>query len=210
MTTARLSLLRDMMHASFLAAALVSPMAFAGPTNVPFKAAFTISESVVFGGSNGCNATGMIRGSGQASHLGRATLVSQDCIVFTSPTSPNFNFSSSTPRVAGGEWRPALRDLQRHRHAAGGRCTSPVRTVHSQRRYRPLRQCDGCGHYRRLGRHQRRSVPASRRHGNVVGKNFLLNFSWNTTDTTGSLANSASGIRSPSQRRDIDDLPVSA
>ena len=96
MTTARLSLLRDMMHASFLAAALVSPMAFAGPTNVPFKAAFTISESVVFGGSNGCNATGMIRGSGQASHLGRATLVSQDCIVFTSPTSPNFNFSSST------------------------------------------------------------------------------------------------------------------
>ena len=94
MTTARLSLLRDMMRTSFLAAALVSPTAFAGPTNVPFKAAFTISEFVVFGGSSSCNATGMISGSGQASHLGRATLVSQDCIVFTSQTS--FNFSSST------------------------------------------------------------------------------------------------------------------
>ena len=97
MTTARSSLLRNTVRTSLLAAVLVSPTVFAGVTDVPFKAAFTISEVVAFGGGPGCsgNATGTISGSGNATHLGKATLRPLDCITVTSlPPNLQSTFSS--------------------------------------------------------------------------------------------------------------------
>ena len=112
MTTACLSFFRNTLRASLLAAAVVSPTAFAGPTEVLFKAAFTISEVVGFGNSSGCdasvpiyptNSTGMINGSGYASHLGKTLLASTDCIVFTSTTTFNFSSNSLVLQAANGD-----------------------------------------------------------------------------------------------------------
>ena len=104
MPTACSSFFRNTVRASLLAATLVSPTAFAGPTDVPFKAAFVISEIIgsPFTGCSG-NASGAISGSGYASHLGKASLASTDCIVFTGQTTFNFSSNSLVLQAANGD-----------------------------------------------------------------------------------------------------------
>ncbi|MDB6000916.1 MAG: hypothetical protein JWP52_2615, partial [Rhizobacter sp.] len=72
--------------------------AVAGPKSVPFKATLAITESVNFVFAPPCFAIGTLTASGQASHLGRVTGSSQDCINPTGvfdPNGPNsFRFTS--------------------------------------------------------------------------------------------------------------------
>ena len=53
--------------------------------SLPFKADLVIAETLAAGNLN-CDAIGIITGSGYATHLGKVTLSSYDCINFTSPT----------------------------------------------------------------------------------------------------------------------------
>jgi hypothetical protein len=70
----------------FGAAFLCSAPAVAGPANVPFKAAVTITETLTATAPEDVGATcttpiqGMTTGMGNASHLGRVAVVATDCV----------------------------------------------------------------------------------------------------------------------------------
>ena len=65
---------------------------------VPFKAAFVISELIV-GADGSCQRITTISGSGTASHLGRATLTSQDCVNIAGFSPVTFNFVSNNVKL---------------------------------------------------------------------------------------------------------------
>ena len=67
-------------------------------TGVPFKAAFVISELTV-GADGSCQRITTISGSGTASHLGRATLTSQDCVNIAGFSPVTFNFVSNNVKL---------------------------------------------------------------------------------------------------------------
>ena len=62
-------------------------------SDVPFKATFAITESIQSPGTLECPLVGDISGSGLATHVGKLTLVSTDCIIPMSQTA--FLFSSN-------------------------------------------------------------------------------------------------------------------
>lgn len=82
------------LRASALAACLCSTLAFAGPTNVPFKASLTTQEVIHFD-PVACQSmpflAGTTTGSGQASHLGAVTGSATDCIMPTSAYTYTFS-----------------------------------------------------------------------------------------------------------------------
>ncbi len=84
--------------ATVLMAALAASGAVAGPKPTPFEARLTLTESVMFTGAPPCFAIGSTQAVGHATHLGKVTATSHDCInpqgVFN-PSGPNsFSFSS--------------------------------------------------------------------------------------------------------------------
>ena len=73
--------------------------AIAAPQSRPFKAKLTVTESIQFTGAAPCFAIGSIQAIGTATHLGKVTVSSHDCInpqgVFD-PSAPNsFSFAST-------------------------------------------------------------------------------------------------------------------
>lgn len=85
-----------------LAAVLLAAFATSGiasePKSKPFKAELTVTESVTLLGAAPCFAIGTVQATGTATHLGKFTAASQDCInprgVFD-PSGPNsFSFAS--------------------------------------------------------------------------------------------------------------------
>ena len=94
----RRSLLSAVSTVAVLVASTAPVMAGDEAKSVPFKAGIVIAE-VLGGGNANCGATGMITGSGHATHLGRVTLSSYDCINFSSPTSFSFETLNGTKVV---------------------------------------------------------------------------------------------------------------
>jgi hypothetical protein len=60
--------------------ATLAGAAVADSRTLPFKASLKLSESITFTGAAPCFAIGQLSGTGQASHLGKVTASSQDCI----------------------------------------------------------------------------------------------------------------------------------
>ncbi len=88
-----LSLSRRLSLALFAATLLVPTVTMAGSA-VPFKASIAITESRQ-PGTGACFFTGDISGTGHATHLGNATLVSHDCINPINAIGTEFSFSSN-------------------------------------------------------------------------------------------------------------------
>ena len=98
--------------------ALTSTMAISGPSNVPFQATVTITDSIDRLGAAAClgqgqlgifAGAGMTIGSGNATHLGRIAFVGNDCVWVNDTGSgyPKFYFSgpqgSLTITAANGD-----------------------------------------------------------------------------------------------------------
>lgn len=86
-----------------IAAALASGAAYAGPTNVPFKASLVTQEQI---GPNpaACQyLAGKTAGHGQASHLGNVTGTGSDCITPTSAYTFSFSNGVLTLIAANGD-----------------------------------------------------------------------------------------------------------
>jgi len=80
---------------------LVAPVALA-KSSKPFKATIVISEFIQPIGSSPCFFLGHISGTGNATHMGKISVSSTDCINFADPTNPNpafLAFSSTEPLV---------------------------------------------------------------------------------------------------------------
>ena len=89
-----------------LLAALACGTAFAGPTNVPFKATLVVQEQIRPDPAR-CQANpylaGTTAGSGQASHLGAVTGSGTDCITPTSAYTYAFSNGKLTLIAANGD-----------------------------------------------------------------------------------------------------------
>jgi hypothetical protein len=70
---------------------------------VPFKATIAITETIQVIGSPPCVLTGNISGTGSATHLGKLTLVSTDCINPISETAFSFSSNQIVVTTASGE-----------------------------------------------------------------------------------------------------------
>lgn len=75
------------------AVALFAPGVTAARSPVPFKATIAITEQIQQPGDV-CPLVGEISGSGRATHLGKLTLVSRDCIIPMDQTFTTFSFAS--------------------------------------------------------------------------------------------------------------------
>lgn len=89
-----------------LAASLVSTLAFAGPTNVPFTATLVTQEQLRPNPAT-CQAapflSGTTTGSGHASHLGNITGSGTDCVTPTSPSTYSFSNGKLVVIAANGD-----------------------------------------------------------------------------------------------------------
>ena len=85
-----------------VAASLASGVAEANPT-VPVKATIAITESIQPIGTTPCILIGDISGTGTATHLGKVTLVSRDCINPISQTAFSFSSNQLVLTVANGD-----------------------------------------------------------------------------------------------------------
>ncbi len=91
-----------------LAATLVSALASAGPTSVPFTATLVTQERITpnFPGSGLCPGfvlTGATAGSGTAMHLGNVTGSGSDCVNPTSPFTFAFSHGKLTMVAVDGD-----------------------------------------------------------------------------------------------------------
>ena len=87
--------------AAVLMAAFVASGAIAEPKSTPFAAKLTLTESVMFTGTPPCFAIGSLQAAGNATHLGKVTATSHDCIN-PNPQDPNsFSFASLGVGPAG-------------------------------------------------------------------------------------------------------------
>ena len=94
--------LRSVMFAASVAA---SSIAFAGPTNVPFKATLVTQEVLHFDPSI-CQApslVGVTTGSGHASHMGATTGIATDCATLTPASTFSFANGKLTLTAANGD-----------------------------------------------------------------------------------------------------------
>ncbi|HKY09791.1 MAG TPA: hypothetical protein VJQ55_16190 [Candidatus Binatia bacterium] len=93
----------------FLALVVITffvPRDLAAQSAVPFRATIAITESIQFIGTPPCISIGDVTGKGTATHLGKVTLDSNDCINPINPTFTAFSFFSNGPvvlTVATGE-----------------------------------------------------------------------------------------------------------
>jgi hypothetical protein len=90
MKSFRLPLFSQLFFTLVLALLFASGTAHARPA-VPFTATIAITESILPPGASPCTAIGSISGTGQATHLGKVTVISQDCITLIPPS---FSFAS--------------------------------------------------------------------------------------------------------------------
>jgi hypothetical protein len=98
----RLALTCQSLFALFVAT-LLAPEVAKAQSVVPFKATIAISESIQPIGSGPCFLVGDISGTGVATHLGKLTLVSRDCINPISETAFSFFSNQLVLTVANGD-----------------------------------------------------------------------------------------------------------
>jgi len=79
---------RTLAAAMISASILSAPIVVAGPKAVPFKATLTIQETFIEGDLLKCALISYVHGAGHASHLGKVTSESVDCINPTGPDLP--------------------------------------------------------------------------------------------------------------------------
>jgi hypothetical protein len=127
--------------ALFVAMLFASEVAEAGPA-VPFKATIAISESIQPIGTPPCFLIGDISGTGVATHLGRVTLVSRDCINPISETEFWFFSNLVVLTIATGEQVFAAYDGNLTIEGAAGTITGDFQIVGGTGRYE---QATGAG-----------------------------------------------------------------
>ena len=101
----------SLLPAALLTIAIVSPVALAGPTNVPLKANVATQETLQLFPSDGVCAGSFAKGTttviGNATYLGRISGRGSDCINISggSPTLPSFAFTNGelTVTAANGD-----------------------------------------------------------------------------------------------------------
>lgn len=89
-------------NSSFVTAALVATLTVsgsvnAGPSNAPFKATVSTTETLTPTGDPSCPLAGMTTGLGNASHLGKVLLTATDCVT---PGPAGFQFSGGKLTLA--------------------------------------------------------------------------------------------------------------
>ena len=85
--------------------ALAAAGAWAGPTNVPFKASMSTQETLGFDAER-CPGTGVVgttTGKGSASHLGAVTMLATDCPLLIPGVAPTFSNGQLTFTAANGD-----------------------------------------------------------------------------------------------------------
>ena len=91
----------QLLLAPVVATLLASGVA-AAQSNVPFKATVAIAE-LIHQGDGSCFLVGDISGTGTATHLGKVTLVSRDCVNPISATAFSFFSNALVLTVANGD-----------------------------------------------------------------------------------------------------------
>lgn len=108
--SAKKSFLRHVLPAIFMIAAASSVPAWAGPSNVPFKARVATQETLL-GNPGVCVAApylvGTTTGTGNASHMGAITFMATDCVT-PGPTSFSFSNGKLTITAANGDELSAI------------------------------------------------------------------------------------------------------
>lgn len=91
--------------AAVLMAAFVASGAVAGPKATPFAAKLRLTETVMFQWALPCFAVGSLQAVGDATHLGKVTATSHDCInpqgVFDASGPNSFSFATIGAGTAG-------------------------------------------------------------------------------------------------------------
>jgi hypothetical protein len=90
------------------AATFLSPAATLARSLKPFKAAITFNETVQPDGTGTCGPIGSsflgtISGTGQATHMGKVSITSRDCITFMSATTFTFGSTELVLIAANGD-----------------------------------------------------------------------------------------------------------